>query len=62
MTHEERERKIRELELDHIAAGGFVSYEDAEKIIEQVYGPETPDGPTKSVKTLEKECPKKSKA
>lgn len=39
MTLQEWERKVRELELDHIAAGGFISREDAEKVVEEAYGP-----------------------
>jgi hypothetical protein len=39
MTLQEWERKVRELETDHIAAGGFISREDAEKVIEEAYGP-----------------------
>lgn len=43
MTREEWESKVRELELDHIAAGGFISHEEAERIIEEVYGPKPCD-------------------
>lgn len=39
MTLQEWERKVRELELDHIAAGGFISREDAERVVEEAYGP-----------------------
>ena len=39
MTRQEWERKVRELELDHIAAGGFMGREDAEKVVEEAYGP-----------------------
>ena len=39
MTLQEWERKVRELETDHIAAGGFISREEAEKVIEEAYGP-----------------------
>jgi len=39
MKPEDWERKVRDLEFDHIAAGGFVSHEEAERIIEEVYGP-----------------------
>jgi len=36
MTQEERERKIRELIADHYAAGGYISREEAERIIDEV--------------------------
>jgi polyhydroxyalkanoate synthesis regulator phasin len=36
MTPEERERKIRELIADHYAAGGHISREEAERIIDEV--------------------------
>jgi len=36
MTPEERERKIRELMADHQAAGGYISREEAERIIDEV--------------------------
>ncbi len=39
MTLQEWERKVRELEMDHIAAGGFISREDAEKVVEEAHGP-----------------------
>lgn len=39
MTLQEWESKVRELELDHIAAGGFISREDAEKVVEEACGP-----------------------
>lgn len=39
MTLQEWESKVRELELDHIAAGGSISHEDAEKVVEEAYGP-----------------------
>lgn len=39
MTIQEWESKVRRLESDHIAAGGFISREDAEKVIEEAYGP-----------------------
>jgi len=38
MTLQEWESKVRELELDHIAAGGFISRDDAEKVVEEAYG------------------------
>ncbi|MEW6105644.1 MAG: hypothetical protein AB1563_04670 [Bacillota bacterium] len=40
MRKEDWERKARELQLDHVAAGGFISQDKAERIIEEVYGPE----------------------
>lgn len=43
MKPEDWERKVRELELDHIAAGGFISHEEAERIIEEAYGPKPCD-------------------
>lgn len=43
MKPEDWERKVRDLELDHIAAGGFISHEEAERIIEEVYGPKPCD-------------------
>lgn len=36
VTQEERERKIRELMADHQAAGGYISREEAERIIDEV--------------------------
>jgi len=36
MTQEERERKIRDLIADHYAAGGHISREEAERIIDEV--------------------------
>ena len=39
MTLQEWESKVRQLELDHIAAGGFIGREDAEKVVEEAYGP-----------------------
>lgn len=36
MTPEERERKVRELMADHHAAGGYISREEAERIIDEV--------------------------
>jgi len=36
MTPEERARKIRELMADHQAAGGYISREVAERIIDEV--------------------------
>jgi len=40
MTEEEIQRKIEDLKVDHVAAGGFISHEDAEKIIRKVYDSE----------------------
>lgn len=39
MTIQEWESKVRQLESDHIAAGGFISREDAEKVVHEAYGP-----------------------
>ncbi|MDH7578543.1 MAG: hypothetical protein QHH75_12195 [Bacillota bacterium] len=39
LTAEEWEKKVRELELDHLAAGGHITRREAEEIIAQVYGP-----------------------
>lgn len=44
MTRQEWEYRVRELELDHIAAGGFISRREAERIVEEVYGPKPSDG------------------
>lgn len=43
MRREEWERKVTELQLDHIAGRGFISKEEAEKVIEQVYGLKPPE-------------------
>lgn len=43
MTRSEWESKARGLQLDHVAAGGFISLEEAERIIQQVYGPKPCD-------------------
>ena len=37
MTDEELKKKIEELKADHIAAGGFISDEEAEEIIREIY-------------------------
>ncbi|HHV77976.1 MAG TPA: hypothetical protein GXX39_11585 [Syntrophothermus lipocalidus] len=39
LSAEEWEKKVRELELDHLAAGGHITRQEAEEIIAQVYGP-----------------------
>ncbi|NSW84044.1 MAG: hypothetical protein HPY90_12365 [Syntrophothermus sp.] len=39
LTAEEWEKKVRELELDHLAAGSHITCREAEEIIAQVYGP-----------------------
>jgi hypothetical protein len=44
MTLQEWESKVRKLELDHVAAGGFISREDAEKVVEQAFGPKPATG------------------
>ncbi len=38
MTEEELRKKIEEVRLDHIAAGGFISYEDSEAIVREACG------------------------
>lgn len=43
MRKEDWERKARELQLDHVAAGGFISQEQAERIVEEIYGPKPCD-------------------
>lgn len=43
MSREDWERRVTELQLDHIAAGGFISKGEAERIIEEVYGLKPPD-------------------
>jgi len=35
MTDEEFKKKIEELKADHIAAGGFISDEEAEEVIKK---------------------------
>ena len=37
MTEEELKKKIEELKADHIAAGGFISDEQAEEVIKKAY-------------------------
>lgn len=39
MTEEELKKKIEELKADHIAAGGFISDEEAEEVIRKVCAP-----------------------
>ncbi|NLJ61209.1 MAG: hypothetical protein GX338_09725 [Firmicutes bacterium] len=41
MTEEELRKKIEEVRLDHAAAGGFISYADAEAIVREAYGLES---------------------
>ena len=38
MTEEELQDKVDALRRDHVAAGGFISQEDAEAIIRKAYG------------------------
>ncbi len=38
MTEEELRKKIEEVRAEHVAAGGFISYEDAEAIVREAYG------------------------
>lgn len=38
MKRDEWGRKVKELQADHIAAGGFISPSEAERIIEEAYG------------------------
>lgn len=37
MTDEELRKRIEELKADHIAAGGYISDEEAEEVIRKVY-------------------------
>lgn len=37
MKEEELRKKVKKLKLDHIAAGGFISDEEAKKVIKEVY-------------------------
>jgi hypothetical protein len=37
MTDEELKKKIEELKADHVAAGGFISDEEAEEVIREIY-------------------------
>lgn len=41
MTDKELKKKIEELKADHIAAGGFISDEEAEEVIRKAYGSES---------------------
>ena len=41
MTDEELKKKIEELKADHIAAGGFISDEEAEEVVKKAYGLES---------------------
>lgn len=43
VTKSEWEGKARELQLDHVAADGFISLEEAERTIQQAYGPKPCD-------------------
>lgn len=38
MKEEELQKKVKKLKLDHIAAGGFISDDEAKKVIKEVYG------------------------
>lgn len=48
MTEEELQKRIEALKLDHIAAGSFISHDEAEEIIRKVYGPEADEKITSS--------------
>lgn len=40
---EDSERKARELQLDRVPAGGFITHVEPEQIVEEVYSPKPCD-------------------
>lgn len=43
MNRKAWERKVRELQCEKVAAGDYISREDAEKIIERIFGSKPKD-------------------
>jgi len=51
MTEEELQKRVEALKLDHIAAGSFISHDEAEEIIRKAYGLEADEKITSSSST-----------